>query len=107
DVLNGTFRIGTTTLNLGGTGTTDTLQDLAKTIDANNYEVTATYSQTNKNIVFTSSNSALSSVTALVYTPAALSGGDQTTPAGTVSYSNANPVTTAEDYYSIGISSAA
>jgi flagellin len=106
DVLNGTFKIGTTTLNLGGTGTTDTLQDLAKTIDANNYGVTATYNQTNKDIVFTSSNSALSSATALVYTPAALSGGDQTTPAGTVSYSNSNPVTTAEDYYSIGISSA-
>jgi flagellin len=106
DVMNGTFKIGTTTINLGGTGTTDTLQDLAKTIDSNNYGVTATYSQTNKDIVFTSSNSALGTVTALVYTPAALSNGDQTTPTGTVSYNFASPVTTAEDYYSIGISSA-
>ncbi len=104
DVMNGTFKIGTTTINLGGTGTTDTLQDLAKTIDSNNYGVTATYSQTNKDIVFTSSNSALGAAGALVYTPAA-GNGDQTTPAGTVTYSFANPVTTAEDYYSIGISS--
>ncbi len=104
DVMNGTFKIGTTTINLGGTGTTDTLQDLAKTIDSNNYGVTATYSQANKDIVFTSSNSALGAAGALLYTPAA-GNGDQTTPTGTVTYSNANPVTTAEDYYSIGISS--
>jgi flagellin len=104
DVMNGTFKIGTTTINLGGTGTTDTLQDLAKTIDSNNYGVTATYSQTNKDIVFTSSNSALGAAGALVYTPAA-GNGDQTTPAGTVTYAFANPVTTAEDYYNIGISS--
>ena len=104
DVMNGTFKIGTTTINLGGTGTTDTLQDLAKTIDSNNYGVTATYSQTNKDIVFTSSNSALGAAGALVYTSAA-GNGDQTTPTGTVTYSNANPVTTAEDYYSIGVSS--
>jgi len=104
DVMNGTFKIGTTTINLGGTGTTDTLQDLAKTIDSNKYGVTATYSQTNKDIVFTSSNSALGAVGALVYTSAA-GNGDQTTPTGTVGYLAANPVTTAEDYYSIGISS--
>ena len=104
DVMNGTFRIGTTTINLGGTGTTDTLQDLAKTIDSNNYGVTATYSQTNKDIVFTSSNSALGAPLALVYTPAA-GNGDQTTPTGSVGYLPAIPVTTAEDYYSTGVSS--
>jgi flagellin len=103
DVLNGTFKIGTTTINLGGTGTTDTLQDLAKTIDSNNYGVTATYSQTNKDIVLTSSNSALGTPPAIVYTAAALSQGDQTTPTGSVSYLAANPVTTAENYYSIGL----
>jgi flagellin len=106
DVLNGTFKIGTTTITLGGTGTTDTLQDLAKTIDTNDYGVTATYSQTNKDIVFTSSNTALGAAGALVYTAAA-GNGDQTTATGTVTYANANPVTTAEPYYSIGISSAA
>ncbi|MGD0731658.1 MAG: flagellin [Terracidiphilus sp.] len=100
DVLNGTLKIGATTVTLGGTGSTDTLQDLAKTIDSGDYGVTATYSQTNKDIVFTSSNSALT----LSYTPAA-GNGDQTMPTGTVIYGAATPVTTAEDYYSIGISS--
>jgi flagellin len=105
DVLNGTLTIGTNTITLGGTGTTDTLQDLAKTIDEGDYGVTATYSQTSKDIVFTSSNSALGAAGALVFTAAA-GGGDQTTAAGTVAYAHANPVTTAEDYYSVGISSA-
>jgi flagellin len=105
DVLNGTLTIGTNTITLGGTGTTDTLQDLAKTIDEGDYGVTATYSQTNKDIVFTSSNSALGAGGALAFTAAA-GGGDQTAAAGTVTYAPAAPVSTAEDYYSIGISSA-
>jgi flagellin len=105
DVLNGTLTIGTNKITLGGTGTTDTLQDLAKTIDAGAYGVTATYSQVNKNIVFTSSNSALGAVGALTFVAAA-GGGDQSIAAGTVVYAHANPVTTAEDYYSIGIASA-
>jgi flagellin len=105
DVLNGTLTIGTNTITLGGTGTTDTLQDLAKTINEGDYGVTATYSQTNKDIVFTSSNSALGAAGALAFTAAA-GGGDQTAAAGTVTYAHAAPVTTAEDYYSVGISSA-
>jgi flagellin len=105
DVLNGTLTIGTNTITLGGTGTTDTLQDLAKTINGADYGVTATYSQANKDIVFTSSNSALGAAGALAFTAAAGSG-DQTTALGTVTYAHAAPVTTAEDYYSIGISSA-
>ena len=99
DVLNGTLKIGATSVILGGTGTTDTLQDLAKTIDSGGDGVTATYSQTNKDIVFTSSNSALT----LSYAAAA-GNGDQTTAAATVTYA-AGTVTTAEDFYSIGISS--
>jgi flagellin len=102
DVLNGTLTIGANSITLGGAGTTDTLQDLAKTIDSSNYGVTATYSQTSKNIVFTSSNAALT----LSYTKATGSvSGDQTIGTGTVTYAAATPVTTAEDYYSIGISS--
>jgi flagellin len=103
DVLNGTLTIGANTITLGGTGTTDTLQDLAKTINAGGYGVTATYNQTSKNIVFTSSNSALT----LAYAKAVGSvSGDQTIGTGTVTYTAAAPVATAEDYYSIGISSA-
>ena len=104
DVLNGTLTIGTSKITLGGTGTTDTLQDLAKTIDAGDYGVTATYSQTNKDIVFTSSNSALGASGAVTFTAAAGSG-DQTDGTGTVTYADASPVTTAQDYYSLGISS--
>jgi flagellin len=101
DVLNGALTIGANTITLGGTGTTDTLQDLAKTIDSGNYGVTATYSQTSKNIIFTSSNSALT-----VGYAAAAGNGDQTIGTGTVTYAAATPVTTAEDYYSLGIASA-
>jgi flagellin len=104
DVLNGTLTIGTNTITLGGSGTTDTLQDLAKTIDSGAYGVTATYSQTNKDIVFTSSNASLGSAAALSLTHAA-GNGDQTTASGTLTYGAASPVTTAQDYYSIGIAS--
>jgi len=105
DVLNGTLTIGTNTITLGGSGTTDTLQDLAKTIDSGAYGVTATYSQTNKDIVFTSSNAALGATGALSLTHAA-GNGDQTTASGTLTYVASNPATTAQDYYSIGIASA-
>ena len=104
DVLNGTLTIGTNTITLGGSGTTDTLQDLAKTIDSGDYGVTATYSQTNKDIVFTSSNASLGASGALSLTHAA-GNGDQTTATGTLTYGAASPVTTAQDYYSIGIAS--
>jgi flagellin len=104
DVLNGTLTIGTSKITLGGTGTTDTLQDLAKTINAGDYGVTATYSQTSKDIVFTSSNTALGATGALAFTAAA-GNGDQTTATGLVTYAASSPVTTAQDYYSIGISS--
>jgi flagellin len=101
DELNGTLTIGMNTITLGGSGTTDTLQDLAKTIDSGAYGVTATYSQTNKDIVFTSSNASLT----LSSMPSA-GNGDQTDASGTLGYAAATPVTTAQDYYSIGISSA-
>ncbi len=112
DVLNGTLTIGTNKITLGGTGTTDTLQDLAKTINQGDYGVTATYSQATKTIIFTSSNSALSATGAnpgIAYAKAnGAVTGDQTDPTGTVAYvgTGAN-VTTAEDFYSTGISSAA
>jgi flagellin len=112
DVLNGTLKIGNNSITLGGTGTTDTLQDLAKTINAGSYGVTATYSQANQNIVFTSSNSALAANTPLVtigFTAAAGApgAGDQTDLAGTLAYTaKAANATTAENFYTVGISSA-
>ena len=79
-------------------------QDLAKTIDSGDYGVTATYNQTTKNIVFTSSNSALGAAGAVTFVPSA-GNGDQTDATGTLTYGVASPVTTAQDYYSLGISS--
>ena len=78
------------------------MQDLAKTINGGDYGVTASYNQTNKNIVFTSSNSGLTAGYL-----ASAGTGDQTTATGTVGYTAASPVTTSEDYYSVGISNAA
>jgi flagellin len=104
DVLNGTLTIGTNILTLGGSGTTDTLQDLAKTINSGDYGVTASYSQATKSIVFTSSNAALGASLALKFTPSAGTG-DQTTATGTLSYTPAAMVSTAQDYCRIGISS--
>jgi hypothetical protein len=99
DVLNGTLTIGTNTIHLGGSGTTDTLQDLAKTIDSGAYGVTATYNQTAKDIVFTSSSASLT-----IGFLASAGNGDQTDAAATLGFL-ATPVTTAQDYYSIGIAS--
>jgi flagellin len=110
DVLNGTLTIGTNTITLGGTGTTDTLQNLAKTIDAGDYGVTATYSQTNKNIVFTSSNSALAATSALAFTAAtgAPGTGDSSDTGATLAYTaKTTNATTAEAFYTLGISSSA
>jgi len=105
DVLNGTLNIGTNSIVLGGTGTTDTLQDLAKTINAGDYGVTAVYYQATKTIGFTSPNSSLGAAGGVTYVLAA-GHGDQTTAGGTVTYAVASPVTTAQDYFSIGIASA-
>jgi flagellin len=111
DDLNGTLTIGTNTIALGGTGTTDTLQDLAKTINAGSYGVTATYSQTNKDIVFTSSNASLAATGALSYTAAtgAPGAGDSTDISATLAYTakTATNATTAEAFYTIGLSSSA
>jgi flagellin len=62
DTLGGTLTIGSNTITLGintGANKTDTLFDLAATINSGDYGVTATYSAANKNIVFTSANTAI------------------------------------------------
>ncbi|MGD0548566.1 MAG: flagellin, partial [Terracidiphilus sp.] len=62
DTLGGTLTLGSNTLTLGvstGANKTDTLADLAATINAGDFGVTANYSATSKNIVFTSANTAI------------------------------------------------
>ncbi len=77
------------TITLGTPGSTDTLQDLANTIDADGYGITATYNAGASDDVFTSA-STVASVTAA-------SLGDTTTPADVPTY------TAAATYYTTGI----
>jgi flagellin len=80
----------THTITLGTAGSTDTLLNLANTINADAYGITATYSAANKNIVFTSASQ--------VASVSAANLGDTTTPADLPTY------TAATTYYTIGIS---
>ena len=81
------------TITLGTPGSTDTLNDLANTIDADGYGITATYNAGTKNDVFTSA-SAVASVTAA-------SLGDTTTPADVPTY------TASASYYTTGVTNPA
>ncbi len=62
DTLGGTLTIGSNTITLGvstGATKTDTLANLAATINAGGYGVTATYSPATKSVIFTSANTAI------------------------------------------------
>ncbi|MGA2650225.1 MAG: flagellin [Terracidiphilus sp.] len=104
--------IGSQTLAI--TSADNTLSTLASTINAGDYGVTATYSQANKDIVFTSANSgiAINMGTSSGATPltvatgggsVGLSGQNQyTSPVATLSGSSA---TDSSAYYNVGVSS--
>jgi flagellin len=84
DAMTGTLNIQGSdgkshSITLGTPNSTDTLANLASTINAAGYGVTATYSAANKDIVFTSSNSAV--------TVSAANLADSTTPANKVTLS--------------------
>jgi len=95
DDLSGTLAVTdstgvTHTITLGTAGQTDTLSDLANTIDAAGYGITATYSAANTDITFTSASSkAAITATGL---------GDTTTPADVPTW------TAASAYYTVGVS---
>ena len=94
DVLSGTLTLKgsngvTHTIALGAAGSTDTLSNLANTINADGYGVTATYTAGAKHDVFTSASS-VASVTAANL-------GDTTTPADLPTY------TAAASYYTTGV----
>ncbi len=97
DALSGTLSVTDTsgvthTITLGSAGSTDTLANLANTINATGYGITATYNAGTKSTTFTSASS-----TAAV-TASGL--GDTTTPASV-------PTWTAGTYYSIGVANSA
>jgi flagellin len=77
------------TITLGIAGQTDTLQNLANTINADGFGITATYSAANRDDVFTSASSK-SAITATGL-------GDTTTPADVPTW------TAASSYYTIGV----
>jgi flagellin len=91
DTLGGSLTIGAQTITINSSD--DTLATLAQTINSGDYGVTAAYSQTNADIVLTSSNSALTIGTGVTDTSTG-DGGDISTTA---------PGTDTSPYYSIGI----
>ncbi|MGD0732642.1 MAG: flagellin [Terracidiphilus sp.] len=93
DTLGGSLTIGAQTITINSSD--DTLATLAQTINNGDYGVTAAYSQTNADIVFTSANSALAIGTGVTDTSAGDGGDIATTIPGTDS----------SPYYSIGIAS--
>ena len=95
DDLSGTLTVTdstgvTHTITLGTPGQTDTLSNLANTINAAGYGITATYSAVNKDDVFTSASSSAA------ITAAGL--GDTTTPADVPTW------TAAAHFYNVGVS---
>jgi len=97
----GTLTFGSQTLTIGAAD--NTLSSLASTINAGDYGVTATYSQANADIVFTSANAATAIASSLA---------DTTHGSATLAVANANADTNAAQsstdasaYYNVGIAS--
>jgi len=104
DALTGTLTIGTEVLTLGTASTnatpgTATMSELAQTINAGNYGISAAINSAGTAMTFTSSNSNNLSVTPTV--SAAL---DSTDSSAALVWSTANLGATSSAYYSIGIS---
>ncbi|MGA2673337.1 MAG: flagellin [Terracidiphilus sp.] len=93
DTLGGSLTIGAQTITINSSD--DTLATLAATINAGDYGVTAAYSQTNADIILTSSNSSLAIGTGVTDTSVGDAGDISTTTPGTDS----------SPYYSVGIAS--
>jgi flagellin len=98
DTLAGTLTIGSETITLGTAGRTNTMANLAATINNSNLGITATLNLAGTAMVFTSS-AALNA--GIVPNVAAAS---DTTHGGTLGWSTANRGQTSSQYYSLGIS---
>jgi len=104
DALTGTLTIGTEILTLGTASTnatpgTATMSELAQTINAGNYGISAAINSAGTAMTFTSANSNNLSITPTV--SAAL---DSTDSSAALTWSTANQGATSSAYYSIGIS---
>jgi flagellin len=103
DVLAGSLIIGSNTINLGtttGNNKTDTMADLAATVNNGNYGVIATLNGTGTAITFTTANSKIPALTTVT------NSGTDTNGGGALVYNIFNQGVTASTYYSVGISSA-
>jgi flagellin len=104
DTLSGTLTIGTESIALGVAPTTSTagtanMTELAQTINAGNYGITANLNATGTAMTFTSANSAEFNTTPVV--TAAL---DQTDTNAPLVWTTQNQSVTSSAYYSVGIS---
>ena len=104
DALTGTLTIGSEILTLGTASTnatpgTATMSELAQTINAGNYGISASINSAGTAMTFTSANSNNISITPTV--SAAL---DSTDSSAALTWSTANQGATSSAYYSIGIS---
>jgi flagellin len=104
DALTGTLTIGTEVIALGTASTnatpgTATMSELAQTINAGNYGISAAINSAGTAMTFTSPNSNNISITPTV--SAAL---DSTDSSAALTWSTANQGATSSAYYSIGIS---
>jgi len=102
DTIEGSMTIGSQTITIGSAD--DTLASLASTINAGAYGVTATYSQANADIVFTSSNSNTTITNATTDIVGATTTANTLTGANAI-HSAGPSSTDAAAYYSVGIAS--
>jgi flagellin len=104
DILGGSLTIGTESITLGAAPTTSTpgtqnMTELAATINAGNYGITATLNAAGTSMVFSSANSANINVT-----PVVTATHDTSDGGANLLWNTANQGVTSSQYYSIGIS---
>ena len=100
DTLNGTLTIGTETISLGTPGKTNTMANLAATINANSYGFTATLNATGTALILSTPDSINSTIN-----PSVALATDSSTGGTHLTWSTANQGQTSSKYYSIGIGS--
>jgi flagellin len=101
DLLAGTLTIGSSTITLGtstGNNKTDTLADLAATINKGNYGVVATLNSTNTSVTFSTSNAEIPAITTVT------NSSSDSTISKALNYNTFNQGVTSSSYYNVGIS---
>jgi flagellin len=100
DTLAGTLTVGTEVISLGTPGKTNTMANLAATINANDYGFTATLNSTGTALILSTPDSINSTIN-----PSVALATDTSTGGTHLTWSTANQGQTSSEYYSIGIGS--